>query len=299
MTGVPTVSVIMTAYNAGPYLRPAIDGLLAQTFPDFEIVVVENGSTDGTRAGLAAYGDSRLRVIELDENIGRTPALNLALENARGRYVANQDADDTSLPTRLEKQVAYLDGHPDCVLVASWCDFIDETGARIGVFGPPAGSAYEVFPVNNPISHSAAMFRRDSAVAVGGYPADFPFAQDAALWLKLAARGDAFVLPETLAQVRRHGGNLTVNPKSALARTDDAVRYFQRAIELPNLPRESVAKGRAALAVEFVNHARAQAACGNWRVAALSVSRGIACDPLAIVRRSLERLSGRNRTLYQ
>src|SRR3972149_9086486 len=104
----PMVSVLMTIYNAEPYLRAAIDSLISQTFPDWELIAVENGSTDGSLSVLKDYADPRVRVFQQKKNIGRTPALRFAFDQARGDYVAVLDADDISSPDRLARQVAFL-----------------------------------------------------------------------------------------------------------------------------------------------------------------------------------------------
>src|SRR3990172_57674 len=134
----PMVSVLMTIYNAEPYLRAAIDSLISQTFPDWELIAVENGSTDKSMSVLKDYSDHRVRVFPLEKNIGRTPALRLAFEQARGDYIAVLDADDISAPDRFARQVEFLDQHTDVALVASWAQQIDEHGKVFDVFEPPA-----------------------------------------------------------------------------------------------------------------------------------------------------------------
>jgi len=112
VSAVPRVSVAMAVYNGERYLRQAVDSVLAQTFCDFEFLIVDDGSTDSTPEILAGYGDRRVVVISNSQNVGLTRSLNRCLERARGEYVARMDADDVSMPTRLEKQAAYLDRHP-------------------------------------------------------------------------------------------------------------------------------------------------------------------------------------------
>ena len=107
----PRVSVLMTIYNAEPYLKEAIDSIVAQTFGEWELIAIENGSSDGSRAILDSYQDERIRCFCLPENIGRTPALRYAFEQAGGEYIAVLDADDVSHPERFKKQVEYLDQH--------------------------------------------------------------------------------------------------------------------------------------------------------------------------------------------
>jgi len=115
----PAVTVLMGVYNGELFVRDAIDSILAQSYRDFELLVVDDGSTDTTPAILASYDDSRLRVLRNEENIGLTRSLNRGLRAARGGLIARQDADDLSLPNRLARQVTFLESHPDVVLLGT------------------------------------------------------------------------------------------------------------------------------------------------------------------------------------
>jgi glycosyltransferase involved in cell wall biosynthesis len=200
----PRVSVLMTVYNAAPYLREAIDSLLAQTFPDWELVAVENGSKDASPAILARYTDPRIRVHALPQNIGRTPALRLAFEMARGEYMAVLDADDAALPTRFARQVEFLDAHPAVCLVGSWAEQINERSEVTGHFRPAGDPAAlsDALGCGNPFIHSSIFYRADSARRAGGYPAEFVYAQDYALILEMEQRAPVAILPETLCRWR-------------------------------------------------------------------------------------------------
>lgn len=250
----PAVSVLMTIFNAGPFLAPAVAGLLEQTFGDFELVAVENGSTDGSRQVLRGFAaaDPRIRVVELDRNIGRTPALILALERAAGELVAVQDADDVSLPRRLELQVARLRSEPGLAVLGAWCGLIDAAGAAIGSFRPPVepDEAYQALPHSNVVAHSAALYRRADALAVGGYPACYPFAQDYGLWVRLARLGGIANLAEELVLLRQQPGSMSVVPEHAVIRSLDAARIFAEAAMLPGLSAASRRAGRRAEALE-------------------------------------------------
>lgn len=103
----------MPAYNAEKYLREAIDSILAQTFTDFELIIINDGSTDFTKDIILSYTDQRIRYIENEQNSGICVTLNKGLDAARGRYIARMDSDDISLPRRLEVQVQYMDSHPE------------------------------------------------------------------------------------------------------------------------------------------------------------------------------------------
>jgi len=141
MSKLPRVSVLMTIYNAGPWLREAIESILAQTYVDWELIAIENGSTDESPAILASYKDSRIRLIGLHENMGRTPALRLAFDLARGEYIAILDADDLAERTRLQKQIAFMDTHGDVAVVGTWAVRIDSAGKEVGRWAPATDPA--------------------------------------------------------------------------------------------------------------------------------------------------------------
>jgi len=121
----PKVSVILPAFNAAAHLGKAIDSILSQSFVDFELIIVNDGSTDTTREVLAQYEDPRIKVIH-QENLGLPKALNKALAVTQSPYIARQDADDISLPTRLEKQVQFLDQNPEYGLIGTWSQITQE-----------------------------------------------------------------------------------------------------------------------------------------------------------------------------
>lgn len=217
---VPKVSVLMTIYNAEPYLKEAIDSIVAQSFGDWELIAVENGSQDGSLAILSNYRDERIRACVLPENIGRTPALRYAFEQARGEYIAVLDADDVSHPDRLQKQVAYLGLHSSLGLVGSWGVQINERGEAIGKFEPPVedGELYEALGWSNPFVHSSIMYRRELAKELGGYSPAYIYAQDFALILTMARNQKIRVgmIGERLCSYRICASSVTRTPGSLL-----------------------------------------------------------------------------------
>src|SRR6266498_4162605 len=124
----PLVTVLMSVYNGERYLSEAIDSIINQTFADFEFVIINDGSTDSSREIINAYRDPRIRLVDNSQNIGLPKSLNLGLALARGEYVARQDADDISHPTRFEKQVEYLDDHGEVVVLGTRVWNMDESG---------------------------------------------------------------------------------------------------------------------------------------------------------------------------
>jgi glycosyltransferase involved in cell wall biosynthesis len=201
----PLVSVVLSVRNGAADLPKAIDTILTQTFVDFELIAIDNGSTDGTAAVLDAISDPRVSVVHQDDR-GLPAALNRGISLARGRYVARQDHDDRARPTRLEKQVTFMEQHADCAMVG--------TRAEIWVGDTPTGRVHDhptddaalrfELLFDNPFVHSSMMIRRSALDAVGGYATD-PARQppeDYELWSRLARRHRIANLPERLTIYR-------------------------------------------------------------------------------------------------
>jgi hypothetical protein len=205
------VTVLMPVHNGERYLRDAMDSILGQTFTDFEFLIVNDGSTDGTRAILESYRDPRVRVLQQASRMGVTEALNAGLSQAKGRYIARMDGDDISLPGRLEKQVQYMEAHPDCGVLGCAVQIIDPQGKPLYRVEYCGGHHYLRWYLlfQNPFAHPATMIRREVLNRLGGYDARFAFAQDYDLWWRASWITQFAVLPEALLQLRRHRSNLT------------------------------------------------------------------------------------------
>ena len=128
----PAITVLMSVHNGLPFLAEAVSSVLAQTFFDFEFLILDDASTDGTADYLRTLSDPRVRVITLAENIGLTAALNRGLREARGEFIARQDADDVSHPRRLELQFGFLKTNPACAVVGSQAWLADARGRSLG-----------------------------------------------------------------------------------------------------------------------------------------------------------------------
>jgi len=208
----PAVTVVVPVYNAAKYLPDVLDSLLSQTFQDFEIVAVDDGSTDGSGDILERYAarDPRMRVLR-QQNAGSGAARNNALTVARGRYIAQQDADDISAPARLEKQAAYLDEHPDISAVYCRTVMADENLNPIHTILTPEDDAAirRALPRGNLLSGNFIM-RRETLQAVGGYRPAFTYSQDYDLNLRVMEVGKIHCTPEGLYIVRRHSGQISI-----------------------------------------------------------------------------------------
>jgi glycosyltransferase involved in cell wall biosynthesis len=233
----PVVSVLLAVHNGGAFLDEAIHSILDQTFPDFELLVIDDGSTDDSYNRAAAFKDPRIRILRNETNIGLTRSLNRGLAEASGEYIARQDADDISLPNRFAAQVQYLRSRLDVVLVGTSAVRINQKGMMVGTNDMPV--THETIRwasvLDNPFLHTSVMFRRNVVQECGGYDEQYAVCQDYALWTRLAARHQVANLPERLVLMREHPRSMT---RSQTSRTDEECQ----AIMAQNLP--SIFSGR-------------------------------------------------------
>jgi glycosyltransferase involved in cell wall biosynthesis len=207
ITSTPAVSVLMPVYDAGRFLAPAVESILAQTFSDFELIAIDDGSRDGSGEVLAEFAarDSRIRVFT-QENRGIVATLNRALELARAPLVARMDADDLSRPDRFARQIEYLTEHPAVAAVSGAMDYIDESGAylRTAVFPTsPATIATEL--LHRPcVCHAPVMTRTAVLRSLGGYRQQVQYAEDYDLFLRMSEVAQIANLPDVLYAVRLH-----------------------------------------------------------------------------------------------
>lgn len=229
----PAISICMSMYNAGPYLRECIDSVLAQTFEDFEFIIVDDGSEDDSAAIVASYADPRIRLIRGDHDY--VASLNRSLDEARGRYVARMDADDVMHPERLARQFAYMEAHPD----------VDLTGGRMTAFRDDIGiPLFELYVREGRldladlldgccICHPTVMVRTDrlNAPARLRYRKEWVYAEDYDLWVEMLGHGLRLVnLPDIMAYYRLHPGQVTACRRDDQGEKSGAIR--ERALRL-------------------------------------------------------------------
>jgi len=229
------VSVLLSVYNGERFLPAALDSICAQSFTDWEFVIVDDGSTDGSAAIIREYSQRDRRIVHLESvgNQGLIRALNRGIAACSGEYLARQDADDVSELARLELQAAFLSAHPEHVLVGSRYDEIDEEDRVVGPQRVP------FFQTNleiqrhkyrkNPFAHSSVMFRKDVVLAVGGYREQARHAEDYDLWLRILKRGRGYNMPEVLLHRRITPGMITLTRKRELVGTvlKTKIRYVR------------------------------------------------------------------------
>jgi glycosyltransferase involved in cell wall biosynthesis len=206
----PRVSVVMSVYNGERHLSEAIESILVQTFSDFEFIIIDDGSTDGTPTILKGYNDARIVLIRNQRNIGLACSLNKGLALAQGEYVARMDADDVALPHRFEMQAAFLERHPEIGILGSGCRLIDSTGLERGVYWAPALSDLHIrwtSLLRNPFWHPTVTMRRDVLVQNGlSYDETFQTTQDYELWTRLLKFTRGANLGELLIRYRLSEG---------------------------------------------------------------------------------------------
>ncbi|HET6426664.1 MAG TPA: glycosyltransferase family 2 protein [Planctomycetaceae bacterium] len=206
---VPRVSVVMSVYNGSTFLRRSMDSILGQSWSDFELIIIDDGSVDDSPLILAEYQSRDLRVQVLTQsNTGLTRSLIRGCETARGEFIARHDADDWSAPERLARQVTLLDSNPAIGFVTCTSQYVgprDELLESVSRTGEPAEVTRKLMEERQgPPAHGSVMFRRSVYEAVGGYRAEFYFGQDADLWMRMAERSLMGSVPVCLYHVRRH-----------------------------------------------------------------------------------------------
>jgi len=203
---VPTVSVLMAVYNDGAYVATAIDSILAQTFGDFEFIIVDDGSADGSWDIIRDYAarDGRIRAVRNPRNLGFPDALNRGLALARGKFIARHDSDDTCSPARFARQMEYLQAHPQVDVLGTQLQLVDESGKKTGVYTTPLSHSLIVWNIliDRPLGHATAFMRRELLRAVGGYDPAWRYSEDLDLWTRLAGRARFANLPDVLYTYR-------------------------------------------------------------------------------------------------
>jgi glycosyltransferase involved in cell wall biosynthesis len=209
------ISIILPVYNAEKYVSAAIDSILQQTFTDFELLLINDASTDDSRAILENYAaqDRRIRLIDNPQNMGLTATLNKAIDLCRGEYIARMDADDISLPQRLETQAAFLDANPAIGFCGTWAALINADGQLTGeqwVMQLTPGLIHARMYFHNCFVHTSMMLRQKYAQMK--YDAvNYPIQEDYEFWTRLVKITKGAVIPQILTHYRAHMESITAS----------------------------------------------------------------------------------------
>jgi glycosyltransferase involved in cell wall biosynthesis len=231
------ISVVMSCYNSERWVEGSVESVLAQTFGDFEFIVIDDGSTDGTCGIIKRYAnkDPRIKIIT-KANTGLADSLNVGIDQAEGEWIARIDADDLCMPDRLEKQLKFVSTDPDVVLLGSGSIMVDERGNFVRQYVYPGAHRELVKNLEYDkrfFSHSSAFFNKHACEKVGRYNPLFRRAQDRDLWLRLSEVGALASLPEPLIKLRIHQNSVSHGEPNiyGIAAT---VCYFLRKKGLPD-----------------------------------------------------------------
>lgn len=216
----PKVTFFMPVYNRAHTVRESVDSVLAQTFEDFELLLIDDGSTDDSVAIIEAYDDSRIRLVRHEQNQGIPKTRNEGLREARGEYLAILDSDDLAHPRRLEKQVRVLDENPRVAAVGSWLKKIDEKGHTKGILLRPVGARriHARIPFTSCFKNPA-MTARTELMREFGYREQFVYCQDIDMWARMSVEYQFTNIPEFLTHYRAGGMSRTDPPLSRRLRT--------------------------------------------------------------------------------
>jgi glycosyltransferase involved in cell wall biosynthesis len=238
----PSVTVLMPVYNNERHLKPAVASILEQSHADFEFIIINDGSIDGSSEILHDFAekDSRIRLYERP-NTGYCRALNEGLGYARGEFIARMDADDIAVPDRFGRQVAYLRDHPECVALGGRVLLIDDDDDPIREMCHEQTheeiDAAHMEGKGGTIIHPAMMARRSAIEAIGGYDESFHFAEDLDFFLRLAEYGRVANLPEVVLHYRQHLSSIGYSKSETQQRSAvDVLRaaYKRRGLPFPS-----------------------------------------------------------------
>jgi len=216
-TALPTVSVIMTVYDAERYVGAAVESILAQTYDDFEFIIIDDGSRDRSPTILQRLSerDERIHLVSR-ANTGICPARNEALALARGELVAILDADDIALRERLSTQVEFFRTHDSVVCAGGWFEVIDWAGRMLTVLKPPTGDAEiqeQLLQGHTAICQPACMFRREASARIGGFDESMSSSEDLDFFLRLGEIGTLANIPKCLVRYRIHGASTSATAR--------------------------------------------------------------------------------------
>lgn len=278
----PEISVVIPTYNAARYVGAAVDSVLAQTFTDLEVLVVDDGSEDNTREVLAPYGQPVRYLYQ--ENAGVSAARNLGIAKSRGRYVAFLDADDTWLPGKLELQRSALTCMPGVGACYSAHIVADEDLSPLGVQRSPrrAGALEDLLFRGNVVgTPSTVIVERELLERVGGFDPAFSQCADWDMWVRVARHTEFAYIGEPLVTYRQHANNMSRNIRLL---EDDSLRVIRKGLEHPETPAVLRRRARQAFANQWMVVAGSYFGVGDYSNFARCAVRALLQDPRRVTR---------------
>ncbi len=249
------LTVLMTVYNGAPYLRTAIDSILQQTYRDFRFLVIDDGSSDGSREIVRSYNDERIELLCLDRNVGQTAALNIGLRHVSTPWIARMDQDDYSAPTRLEEQMRALEADKSLRCVGTFCwtfRFDPKRAENIAVYPVRYEDLKRLLLRRCPFAHSSIVVNRSALLDVGAYNERYRYCADLEMYDHLLARYHAVNIPKPLLGLRQHD-NQGSSSRTAL---DEQIEIFSRRLSVNTYCAEDAAMARAGLSAAYLQRVR-------------------------------------------
>lgn len=293
----PRVSIIIPTYNCAQYIVQTIKSVFAQSYKDYELIIIDDGSTDNTRDILAPYLDRLIYLYQANQ--GESVARNVGIQRARGEYIAFLDSDDWWLPGKLAKQVAAMDTHPDVVLTYGYVFVVDNAGNRIAFRGQQQHGdgvqgkslVFERLVVSNFITNpNSVMVRRNTLMQTQLFDIEIEWGEDWQLWLQMALQGPFLFLPEELAcyRMRRPGRRLEIESSAEFVQQNELIldRTFAQVAQISTAqqaivgPRDHLMQLKTAAYRElYLRSALYNVESGDLNAAANYLQRALKADP--------------------
>lgn len=204
----PEISIVMPVFNVEKYIKEAIESILSQTFKNWELIIMDDGSTDKTALILEKYikEDKRIKYVRRENNVGIIDNLNNGVALAKSQLIARMDGDDISLPERLEIEYQFMKKNPKCVLVGTWAEMIDKDGNKLQDIKYKTQDFFlrAKMLLGDPFIHGSILMRKKAFVESGGYPSEYKYCEDYALWIKIMKLGLIANIPQILYKWRQH-----------------------------------------------------------------------------------------------
>jgi len=253
----PQITVLMTVFNASPFLRVAIDSILDQTYTNFNFLIVDDASTDDSCEIVRSYTDERIELLRLEQNIGQTAALNAGLLHALTPWIARMDADDFSAPNRFEEQMNVLDADPSITCLGTYAWFFHDDAANVQgeVITPLNHADICSVVVGSPIVHGSMMVRREAMLDVGLYNDKYRVIADIELYDRLLPKYTAANLDIQLLGVRQHVGQMS----NSIRASDEIIELFSRKLASQTYSPKDAATVRVTLCKAYLFKAKNQA----------------------------------------